>query len=41
MAVDFFRRRDLVEVALDFELMSADAGSFLPVKFGSANRAIL
>lgn len=38
---DFFERRDLVEVAFDFELMSAKAGGFVPVKFCSANSAVL
>jgi hypothetical protein len=37
----FFRRRDLVEVAFDFVLMSADAGGLVPMKFCSAHRAIL
>jgi hypothetical protein len=36
-----FERRDLVEVAFDFELMSANARGFVPVKFCSANSAVL
>jgi len=38
---DFFDRGDLVDVAFDFVLMSANAGSFVPVKFCSANGAVL
>lgn len=38
---DLFERCDLVEVAFDFELMLAYAGRFVPVKFCSANSAVL
>ncbi len=37
----FFERRGLIEVAFDFVLMSANAGGFVPVKFCSANGAVL
>ena len=35
--VAFFDRRDLVGVAFDFELMSANAGGFIPVEFCSTD----
>ncbi len=40
-APDFLERRDLVEVAFDFVLMSAEPSCFVPVKFCSAHRAVL
>jgi hypothetical protein len=30
-AEDFFERRDLVDVAFDFELISADSSGFVPM----------
>jgi hypothetical protein len=37
---DFFER-DLVEVALDFELISADSSGFIPMYLCSPNGAVL